>query len=229
MIKGDLRKRQILETAERLFTEHGYEQTGVQDILNILKLSKGSFYHHFESKEQVLLTICENRAEMAAGHYRTEATENGLDRMNQLLSGMIPFQGEGLAFLKMLIPVFRLPEGKSVLNGYQGALKHAWMPMTTKALTQMIRQKTAFTLYPESTAGILLDLINDLWEKISREMLTVTEAKTAESAGRLISLVAPYRAATENMICAPYGTIDLINLECLVQTYQELHEEKRRR
>ena len=229
MIKGDLRKRQILETAERLFTEQGYERTGVQEILKELNLSKGSFYHHFESKELVLLTICENRAELAAGHYRTEATENGLERMNQLLSGMIPFQGEGLAFLKMLMPVFRLPEGKSVLNGYQDALKKAWMPMTTKALEQMIRQKTAFTLYPESTAGILLDLINDLWGRISQEMLSAAEEEITESAGRLISLVDPYRAAVENMISAPYGTIKLMDLERLVKTYQELHEEKRRR
>ena len=54
MIKGDLRKKQILETAEALFTERGYEKTGVQDILDQLHLSKGSFYHHFESKELVL-------------------------------------------------------------------------------------------------------------------------------------------------------------------------------
>ena len=112
MIKGDLRKKQILETAERLFTEHGYERTGVQDILDVLNLSKGSFYHHFASKELVLLTICESRAELSAAHYRAEETENGLERMNRLLSGMIPFQGEGLAFLKMLMPVFLLPEGR---------------------------------------------------------------------------------------------------------------------
>ena len=66
MIKGDLRKKQILETAEELFTMKGYEATGVQDILDRLHLSKGSFYHHFESKELVLQTICENRAAKAA-------------------------------------------------------------------------------------------------------------------------------------------------------------------
>ena len=161
MIKGDLRKKQILETAERLFTEHGYERTGVQDILDVLNLSKGSFYHHFASKELVLLTICESRAELSAAHYRAEETENGLERMNRLLSGMIPFQGEGLAFLKMLMPVFLLPEGKSVLNGYQEALKSAWLPMTIKALEQMINQKAAFARFPEKLAGILLDMIND--------------------------------------------------------------------
>lgn len=229
MIKGDLRKKQILKTAEKLFTEQGYEQTGVQEILDELNLSKGSFYHHFASKELVLMTICENRAELAAGLYRNAESENGLEQMNRLLSGMIPFEGEGLAFLKMLLPVFPLPEGKSVLNGYQDALKRAWMPMTTTALEQMIRERSAFTLYPECTAGILLDLINDLWGRISQEILRTPEGENTESAGRMISLVDPYRAAVENILCAPYGTIELMNLERLMKTCQQLHEEKKRR
>ena len=45
MLKGDLRKKQILETAEKMFCRDGYEKTSVQDILDVLHLSKGSFYH----------------------------------------------------------------------------------------------------------------------------------------------------------------------------------------
>ena len=66
MLKGDLRKKQILETAERLFCENGYEKTSVQDILDVLRLSKGSFYHHYESKELLLSCICEKRAQASA-------------------------------------------------------------------------------------------------------------------------------------------------------------------
>ena len=41
MKKGDLRKQEILQTAEKLFCRKGYEQTSVQDILDQLKTSKG--------------------------------------------------------------------------------------------------------------------------------------------------------------------------------------------
>ena len=50
MKKGDLRRQAILDTAEALFFERGYEETSVQDILDAMELSKGGFYHHFESK-----------------------------------------------------------------------------------------------------------------------------------------------------------------------------------
>ena len=174
MIKGDLRKKQILSTAESLFAERGYEATGIQDILDVLHLSKGSFYHHFESKEQVLQKICENRAFLAAASLNHEEHVSGEDaavRMNTILMKMIPFHGEGLTFIKMILPVLALPEGRSVRSAYQEALKNNWLPITENALQQMIQQKKAFSLYPGKTAEIALDLINDLWARIGYEII----------------------------------------------------------
>ena len=50
MLKGDLRKQAILDAAEALFFEKGYAASTIQDILSALGCSKGSFYHHYESK-----------------------------------------------------------------------------------------------------------------------------------------------------------------------------------
>ena len=124
MLKGDLRKKQILDTAEKLFCLNGYEATSVQDILDMLHLSKGSFYHHYESKESLLSCICENRAAASADEEKQKgAMLSGIDGVNRILSAMIPFNGEGLHFLKMILPVFSLPEGQTVRNRYQNALK----------------------------------------------------------------------------------------------------------
>ena len=62
MKKGDLKKQEILRTAESLFCRYGYEATSIQDVLDELKTSKGSFYHHFVSKEALLEEICRIRA-----------------------------------------------------------------------------------------------------------------------------------------------------------------------
>ena len=45
----------ILDAAERLFLERGYEHTTIQDIVDELGgLTKGAVYHHFKSKEEIL-------------------------------------------------------------------------------------------------------------------------------------------------------------------------------
>ena len=50
-IKGPSEKRnEILDSARRLVYSKGYEQMTIQDILGELQISKGAFYHYFDSK-----------------------------------------------------------------------------------------------------------------------------------------------------------------------------------
>ncbi len=48
----------ILDVAYRLFMEKGYEYTSIQNIIdNLGGLSKGAIYHHFKSKEDILIAV----------------------------------------------------------------------------------------------------------------------------------------------------------------------------
>ena len=58
MRKGELKKQEFLRAAEIRFCRDGYEKTGVQDILDDLHTSKGSFYHHFECATYMYKTRC---------------------------------------------------------------------------------------------------------------------------------------------------------------------------
>lgn len=50
-------KDRILEEAARLFTQKGYEATSVQDLAEVLGLSKAALYHYFRSKEEILYEV----------------------------------------------------------------------------------------------------------------------------------------------------------------------------
>lgn len=52
--------QKILDASIKLFIEKGYEQTTVLDIVdNLGGLTRGAFYHHFKSKEEVLGAVLE--------------------------------------------------------------------------------------------------------------------------------------------------------------------------
>lgn len=54
----------ILDVASRLFMEKGYEYTSIQDIIdNLGGLSKGAIYHHFRSKEDILIAVTDRMTE----------------------------------------------------------------------------------------------------------------------------------------------------------------------
>lgn len=54
---GAKRRTQIIEQAQLLFYTKGFENTSVNDIINAVGVSKGAFYHHFDSKQAVMLAV----------------------------------------------------------------------------------------------------------------------------------------------------------------------------
>jgi AcrR family transcriptional regulator len=52
-------KDEILQAAVHLFNHSGYHATSMQDIAHTVGIKKPSLYHHFESKEAILLEILE--------------------------------------------------------------------------------------------------------------------------------------------------------------------------
>lgn len=53
----DVRIREILDVAARLFAERGYAETTMRNICAVVGLTPGSLYYHVESKEAVLVHI----------------------------------------------------------------------------------------------------------------------------------------------------------------------------
>ena len=51
--KRETRQR-LMETALRLFREHGYDATTVEEITEAADVAKGTFFNYFEAKEAVL-------------------------------------------------------------------------------------------------------------------------------------------------------------------------------
>jgi TetR/AcrR family transcriptional repressor of nem operon len=44
----------IVEAADRLFYQQGYEHTSFSDIAAAVRISRGNFYHHFKTKDEIL-------------------------------------------------------------------------------------------------------------------------------------------------------------------------------
>lgn len=54
---------QIVEVADRLFYQQGYEHTSFADIADVIKISRGNFYYHFKTKDEILDAVIDLRLE----------------------------------------------------------------------------------------------------------------------------------------------------------------------
>ena len=115
---GAVRRAEILTHAVNLFFKKGYEATTIEDILESVGLSKGAFYHHFESKEELIAAftavIAGSIAEQGSRLLAEDCTE--CERLNRVLkigqriqyeSEPAPISAYGTLFTAENAPLYR--------------------------------------------------------------------------------------------------------------------------
>lgn len=225
MKKGDLRKLELLSAAEEMFCQNGYIQTSVQDIIDRTNSSKGSFYHHFSSKEALLEGICENRAQQILQICLSENTAgmSSVKKLDLLLSGMIPLQGEKLSFLMMLLPVFSLPEGKMIRQYYCEALATKFFEPVCRQIASGRENGEFWCDDAENATNLVLLIVNRLWVGISDLIIKNEHHPAASDYSEYLRLTECCRTCLERFLSIPYGSISLIDLPLLKNLIVQIH------
>ncbi len=87
--KPEERRREIVSASRSLFLSQGYENTTMQDVMTKLQIAKGTTYHYFKSKEELLDAVVEDMAAEYVGIVEISLDEtkgNALDKMRVLIS-----------------------------------------------------------------------------------------------------------------------------------------------
>lgn len=78
-------KHKFLDAAVRVFRQKGYTATRVDDVCAAARLTKGSFFHHFDGKEQLALAAAEHFAAAAERLFAIAPYRRSADPRERLL------------------------------------------------------------------------------------------------------------------------------------------------
>lgn len=156
--------QKILDVSMKLFLDKGYEQTSIQDIVeNLGGLSKGAIYHHFKSKEEILLAVMDRLYENHDGEWAEVIKDNsgytGLQRLKRMIESAIysPRQDNMFQmapdFLKN--PQMLVLQLKSI---YEETVPDYILPIIEAG----IADGSIVTDYPKEMAEVLMILLN-IW------------------------------------------------------------------
>ena len=216
MKKGERRKEEILQTASDLFAQKGYLRTTLNDIISQIGCSKGSFYHHFESKLQVLQALASQRTLNAYQAYAGDIPDDPLERLNRLLYYTCPFRAGEEQFLSSLLGLDLQQEGAVITQHVRASLKSGFYADVLATLEKLRDQGTAFY-----TNAALPEL---LWEAHMAFLTVLTQegcrlvVSGGTPASRVIEMLHAIRFLWERMLDIPYGTMDILPAEELLQT-----------
>jgi TetR/AcrR family transcriptional regulator, transcriptional repressor for nem operon len=107
-------KAKFLDAALHVIRAKGYSATRIEDVCEAAALTKGSFFHHFESKEDLALAAADHFAKMADGAFATAPYQSLADPLDRLL-GYVDFR---IAILRGRLPDFTCLLGTMVQETY---------------------------------------------------------------------------------------------------------------
>ncbi|MUT68357.1 TetR/AcrR family transcriptional regulator [Paenibacillus sp. NEAU-GSW1] len=87
---------EIIQTAERLFLEKGFEKTTVQDIGQRMGIAKGTFYHYFKSKDELVDHLLQRYIDRLIHVMEMTSRNSQIDaahKIEQMAKSFIYFEG----------------------------------------------------------------------------------------------------------------------------------------
>ncbi len=183
------KRNAILDVAAQYITTKGYEQMTTQDILEALQISRGAFYHYFESKQALLMALVERigeQAEQLVLSIVSDCEMPAQDKLLRLFAVLNQHKQENLDLLFAFMRVWYADENALFRQKlYQTRLKRL-VPRLSQIIQQGVAEGTFTTPYPDHAARTILCLLDDLGYIIVE--LLLAEAGKRPDIARMLQL-----------------------------------------
>ena len=226
MKKGDLRRGQILDTAEKLFFERGYDRTSIQDILDVLDISKGGFYHYFDAKESVLRELCQRRWETRLERVKLElygARRGAVEKLNLLLAQANLFEMEDQHFSALMLKICYQDDDASIRDYRRRTLFELLMPLLDEVIREGVEAGSLHSRHPIQLGRLLMMLACDVNDEVCG--LLARDTDNPDRLIRMLELLNTYRESVELLSGAPFNALTLFDAGRMVSACQAAVEE----
>lgn len=214
-----VRRAELIDCAQGLFLTRGYERTTINDVILATGLSKGAFYHHFRSKEDLLEAIAARFAQASLAfiqHLQADAGLDALQRLNLLLALSRDWKLDHIPELRAMFTTLLKPENAVLYH----RIVEAAFAVLAPALTAIIEQGEAEGVFDAGDPRTAADTL--LWLSNGRRGLVITAMAMAETdvdaALRLIvDRVRAEEAITNRILGLKSGGVDLLGSEAVIR------------
>ena len=160
------RKNEILDVAEELFAEKGFDNASTNDIINRIGIARGTLYHHFTSKEEILDAIVERmtgKAVLDAGRIIGKKEVPILNR----LTGAIRALNIDSDFGNMMLEQLHKPQNALLHQKMQENLLKNVVPLFAGLIEEGIKEGIFDTKYPAEAAEMIMIYSNTAFDELA--------------------------------------------------------------
>jgi AcrR family transcriptional regulator len=215
--KNPERRRELMAAAQHLFYTNGYENTSVNDIIKAVGVSKGAFYHHFDSKTAVLEAIVAQLMDQAITKLQEIIADESLTavtKWQKVVQHSNSWKLEKDAEIIEVGGILRADE--NILLHHK--LRSEWLKVSAHKIAEIIEQgvtEGVFSVeYIPETAVILLTVTNSFNDAVGE--LIANPEKFDHPAALALQKYAAMQTIIERLLGASTGSIPIVDEETLI-------------
>lgn len=213
-----VRRNEILDAARRLVYTRGYEQMTIQDILDALKISKGAFYHYFDSKSALLEALIERMMTEAVQMLLPIVQDPNLPALQKFQrfsdAGMAWKAAQRDFFLPLLRIWYTDDNAIARQKTVEGGIKQL-QPLLAEIIQQGVREGVFSTPLPEQVGEVLMALLVAMGDSLARQILSSHERPIENCLPQLRATCDVYHDALERVLGAPAHSLSIVDIEQL--------------
>jgi AcrR family transcriptional regulator len=205
-----VRRDAFLDVAQRLVETKGYEAMSVQDVLDALGVSKGAFYHYFDSKQALLEAVVDRFADggMAAiAPILNDPNLPALKKLERVFAGIAGWKADRKDLVLAIIEVWASDSNAIVREKVRRMTVRLMVPLLSAVVRQGIAEGVFRVASADETATVLVSLMLGFQEQathlfIARQASTIPYEVVERT-------IAGFTEAFERILAVPKGSLTL--------------------
>jgi AcrR family transcriptional regulator len=215
-----LRRNEILDSAQRLVYSKGFEQMTIQDILDDRHISKGAFYHYFDSKPALLdalLDRMKQEAEQVVMPIFHDPGRNALEKLQDMFDTAGRWKTTRKTYVLALLRGW-YSDDNAIVRQKQMVFLTQWMaPLLTEVIQQGVREGLMETPFPDQMGEVALGMIQSLSDTMTR-LILACEPGCADMQ-QVNRLIAAYTYVMERALGIPPGSVKLVDPDVIKEWF----------
>jgi AcrR family transcriptional regulator len=211
------RRNEIIQMAQRLIYTKGFESMTIQDILDGLQISKGAFYHYFDSKQGLLEAIIDQMNGEAIKIFVPIVDDPGftaLEKFHLIFDTVARWKTAQKEYILQLLSGWYKDENAVVRHKVTVAGIELISPHFSRIIQQGIKEGVFSCPCQENVGEVIMALMQSVGETVARLMLANSPGSPVNM-NRIMGTVAAYTDAMERVLGSKPGALHLFDIEML--------------
>lgn len=164
MKKAEERRNEILDAADELFTQKGFDGTSTSNILEKVGIARGTLYYHFKSKEDIMDALIERYTSTMLAKARAIAEDKSIAVNERILRVVMALNIQHENGGQEIMEHVHKPQNALMHRKIQLVVMNQVPPILTAIIRDGIEQGVYHTPYPYECMEMIIAYTNAVFD-----------------------------------------------------------------